>query len=63
MSGIDEDENYLNLCESDGGYHLADKEDWSWGQTEFTKNDIRNLVENWDVDLDDFDIVEVSDEQ
>lgn len=44
---------YVNLM---GGYHLADKEDWSWGQTEFTKNDTRNLVENWDVDLDDFDI-------
>lgn len=59
LSGIDEDENYLNLDQNDGGYTLADSHNCSWSQTQFTKDEIRNLVENWDVNLDDFEIIEV----
>ena len=59
LSGIDEDENYLNLNKGDGGYVLADSQNCSWSQTEFTKDEVRNLIQNWDVDLDDFEIIEV----
>ena len=59
LSGIDEDENYLNLNKGDGGYVLADSQNCSWSQTEFTKDEVRNLIQNWDIDLDDFEIIEV----
>ena len=59
LTGIDEDENYLNLNKGDGGYVLADSQNCSWSQTEFTKDEVRNLIQNWDVDLDDFEIIEV----
>ena len=63
LSGIDVDESYLNLDPYDSGYVLADKTNLTSSQTEFTKDEIRNLVRNWDVDLDDFEIKEVEDEQ
>ncbi len=58
LSGIDEEYSYLN--EKDGiGCVLSTKDEMINYQTEFTKEEIRNLIQNWDVDLDDFEIIEV----
>ena len=62
LSGIDEDENYLNLDKHGSGFTLNDNEDTIGYQTELTKDEIENLIINWDVDLDDFEIEEVKDE-
>ena len=59
LSGIDEDENYLNLDKHGSGFTLNNNEDTIGYQTELTKDEIANLIINWDVDLDDFDIEEV----
>lgn len=59
LSGIDEDENYLNLDIHDSGFTLNNNEDATGYKTEFTKDEIKNLIINWDVDLDDFEIKEV----
>lgn len=59
LSGIDEDENYLNLDIHGSGFTLNNNEDATGYKTEFTKDEIKNLIINWDVDLDDFEIKEV----
>lgn len=59
LSGIDEDNNYLNLDTYDSGFTLNSNKEASGYQTEFTKGEIKNLIQNWDVDLDDFEIIEV----
>ena len=59
LSGIDEDENYLNLDIHGSGFTLNNKEDATGYRTELTKDEIENLIINWDVDLDDFEIEEV----
>lgn len=59
LSGIDEERSYLNINNDDGGFTLDNKDEGYGYQTEFTKDDIRKLVKDWDVGLDDFEIVEV----
>lgn len=59
LSGIDEERSYLNINNDDGGFTLDNKDQGYGYQTEFTKDDIRKLVKDWDVGLDDFEIVEV----
>ena len=59
LSGIDEDENYLNLDIHSSGFTLNNNEDATGYKTEFTKDEIKNLIINWDVDLDDFEIIEI----
>ena len=62
LSGIDKEYCYLNIKNNDGGFMLTNKDKVACYQTEFSKVDIRWLVEEWDVDLDDFELVEVEDE-
>lgn len=59
LSGIDEEYCYLNINDRYSGFMLSNKDEAACYQTEFSKVDIRWLVKDWDVDLDDFEIVEV----
>lgn len=59
LSGIDEKSNYVNITDTLEGFILSTKNSIFSYQTEFTKGEIKNLINNWDVDLDDFEIVEV----
>lgn len=59
LSGIEEEYNYVNIKSAGKGYTLNNKYSMFGYQTEFSKIDIRWLVRDWNVNLDDFDIVEV----
>lgn len=59
LSGISQEENYLNARSMDKGYTLSSNEECYGYQTEFSKVDIRWLIRDWNVDLNDFEIVEV----
>ena len=59
LSGIDEEHCYLNIHNNDGGFLLENKDEAACYQTKFLKVDIRWLVRDWDVNLDDFAIIEV----
>ena len=59
LSGIEEEDNYVNIKSTGKGYTLNNKYSALGYQTEFSKIDIRWLVRDWNVNLDDFDIVEV----
>lgn len=59
LSGMDEGCNYVNITNIFKGYILSSKYPLVGWQAKFTKDEIKNLVINWNVDLDDFEIIEV----
>ena len=59
LSGIDEEYCYLNINDRYSGFMLSNKDEAACYKTEFSKVDIRWLVKDWNVDLDDFEIIEV----
>lgn len=59
LSGIDEEYCYLNINDRYSGFMLSNKDEAACYQTEFSKVDIRWLVKDWDVNLDEFEIKEV----
>lgn len=62
LRGIDDDYIYLNLnlCEEICFLNIILNNEFF--QTMFTKNDIMKLIEDYDIDIYDFEIVEVEDE-
>ena len=61
LSGIVEEYNYLNRKVGTGCV-LTSKDVMIGYQTKFSKVDIRWLIRDWNVNLNDFEIVEVEDE-
>lgn len=59
LSGISQEENYLNVRSMDKGYTLSSNEECYNYQTEFSKMDIRWLIRDWNVNLNDFEIVDI----
>lgn len=59
LSGIEEEYNYVNIKDMSEKYVLTTKDSMIGYQTEFTKEGIKELVEDCVIDLDDFEIIEV----
>lgn len=59
INGIREDCSYLNLQTRNRTLYLRDKEEGTLYQTQFSKEDIKNLITWQDVNLYDFEIKEV----
>ena len=59
LRGIDEEHSYLNIHNNDGGFLLENTDEAACYQTKFSKEDIRWLIRDWNVNLNDFEIIEV----
>lgn len=59
LSGIDEEYCYLNINDRYSGFMLSNKDEAACYQTEFSKVDIRWLIRDWNINLDEFEIIEV----